>query len=56
MKELDQDFSDLRKIINEDLRSIIVVLISQIKSAQLDIKHLKGYIKALYDLEDKGKK
>ena len=42
MKELDQDF--------KRSESIIVALISQIKLAQLDVKHLKGYVKALEDI------
>lgn len=42
MKELDQDF--------KRLEAIIVALISQIKLAQLDVKHLKGYVKALEDI------
>ena len=42
MKELDQDF--------KRLEGIIIALINQIKKAQLDLKHMKGYIKALEDI------
>ena len=42
MKELDQDF--------KRLEAIIVALISQIRLAQLDVKHLKGYVKAVEDI------
>ena len=45
MKEMDEDF--------KRLEGIIIALISQIKLAQLDIKHMKGYIKALEDIMTK---
>ena len=43
------------------LESILIALINQVKKAQLDIKHIKGYIKALEDvmiklIKDKEKK
>jgi len=39
VKDLDEKF--------KRLEAIIVKLISQIKLAQLDIKHLKGYVKGI---------
>ena len=45
MKELDEDF--------KRLEGIIIALINQIKKAQLDLKHMKGYIKALEDIMTK---
>ena len=42
MRELDADF--------KRLEGIIIALINQIKLAQLDLKHLKGYVKALEDI------
>ena len=42
MRELDVDF--------KRLEGIIIALISQIKLAQLDLKHLKGYVKGLEDI------
>ena len=53
MGELDESF--------KRLESILIALINQVKKAQLDIKHIKGYIKALEDvmiklIKDKEKK
>ena len=42
MRELDVDF--------KRLEGIIIALINQIKKAQLDLKHLKGYVKGLEDI------
>ena len=48
-KDLKSDLDSRDKI----MHSILVKLISQIKLAQLDVKHLKGYVKAIMDIKDK---
>ena len=52
-----QQNSYIQKDLNKDLKSqfmrqekIIVTLISQLKSTQLDLKELKGYVEGIEDI------
>ncbi len=52
-KDLHKKFSLLEKIINEDLRQIIVVLISQQKKMQIELRGILKKYEALVEIIDK---
>ena len=52
-KDLEKRFALLEKIINEDLRQIIVVLISQQKKMQIELRGIMKKYEALVEIINK---
>ena len=52
-KDLEKRFALLEKIINEDLRQIIVVLISQQKKMQIELRGILKKYEALVEIVNK---
>ena len=52
-KDLHHKFHLLEKIINEDLRNIIIALINQQKKMQIELRGIKSKYEALVDIIDK---
>ena len=52
-KDLHKKFNLLEKIINDDLRQIIVVLISQQKKMQIELRGILKKYEALVEIIDK---
>ena len=52
-KDLHKKFNLLEKIINDDLRQIIVVLISQQKKMQIELRGILKNYEALVEIIDK---
>ena len=52
-KDLHHKFHLLEKIINEDLRNIIIALINQQKKMQIELRGIKSKYEALVDIINK---
>jgi len=52
-KDLHHKFHLLEKIINEDLRSIIIALINQQKKMQIELRGIKSKYEALVEIINK---
>jgi len=52
-KDLHKKFNLLEKIINDDLRQIIIVLISQQKKMQIELRGIKSKYEALVEIINK---
>ena len=52
-KDLHHKFHLLEKIINEDLRNIIIALINQQKKMQIELRGIKSKYEALVEIIDK---
>ena len=52
-KDIHRKFNLLEKIINEDLRNIIIALINQQKKMQIELRGIKSKYEALVEIIDK---